>query len=303
MNNLNGIIAPILTPFESNGTIADDLWVAHAKWVLGQGAHYLSPFGTTGEALSVPVADRMKALECLTAAGIAPALLMPGTGLTSLSETISLTRHAVDLGVRATMILPSFFYTDAGDDGQFRYFAALVNGVADENLKICLYNIPKYSGVSISAGLANRLHQEFPTVFVAFKDSTGNWDNTLAVINEATDIAVFPGTEVLLAKAMQAGGAGCISAMVNLNARAMRSTFDDLTDNREVSARLAELNQFRETIQNGGLIPALKSILAVWYDDPRWLNLRPPLQDGSFELGRELLARLGPLADDIIKPV
>ena len=61
MSRPQGVIAPILTPFESNGSVAPDLWISHAKWVLDQGAHYLSPFGTTGEALSVSLGERKQA--------------------------------------------------------------------------------------------------------------------------------------------------------------------------------------------------------------------------------------------------
>ncbi|TIV14362.1 MAG: dihydrodipicolinate synthase family protein, partial [Mesorhizobium sp.] len=118
MTRPQGTIAPILTPFKDDGRIARDLWISHAKWVLGRGAHFLSPFGTTGEALSVSLRERMQALEWLLEAGIAPDRLMPGTGVTALPETVELSAHAVGLGCTAVMVLPSFFYTGAGDNGQ-----------------------------------------------------------------------------------------------------------------------------------------------------------------------------------------
>ena len=70
MPKLSGIIAPILTPFDGDGAVANDLWVSHAKWVLDQGAHFLLPFGTTGEALSLSLSERMAGLEALVEAGI-----------------------------------------------------------------------------------------------------------------------------------------------------------------------------------------------------------------------------------------
>src|SRR4051794_38795245 len=104
MNKFAGIIAPILTPFESDGRIARDLWVGHARWVLDQGAHFLSPFGTTGEALSLSIEERMRALEWLVEAGIPPNRMMPGTGVTALPETVALSSHAVGLGCAAVMV-------------------------------------------------------------------------------------------------------------------------------------------------------------------------------------------------------
>jgi len=293
VDRLRGVIAPILTPFDNDGTIAGDLWSAHARWLLDQGAHYLSPFGTTGEALSVSISARMAALAGLIEAGISAENLMPGTGLSSLDDTVALTRHAVDLGVAAVLVLPPFFYPDASDDGLFRYFAELIEGVGDARLKICLYNIPQNTGVAISPDLAARLNREFPEVIVAYKDSTGNWDNTIAVIRAAPQLAVFPGTEALMAQAMAEGGAGCVSASVNLNAGAIRAVYDaaPAQEGGDVG-----INRFRNIIQRAGLIRAMKSVLAVRGSDARWLNLRPPLLNGSMEMGHSILAELGPFS-------
>lgn len=302
MARFQGIIAPILTPFEDDGRVAEDLWQTHARWVLDQGAHYLAPFGTTGEALSLSMSARMAALASLIDAGIPAPSLMTGTGLTSLHDTLALTRHAVDLGVAAVMVLPPFFYLEASDDGHFRYFAALVDGVGDDRLKICLYNIPQNSGVPISPDLAARLNREFPDTFVAYKDSTGNWDNTLSIINAAPALAVFPGTEALMLQAMEHGGAGCISATVNLNARALRDVYDTKVSGGDTAAGNSAINRLRDMVQHAGLIRAMKSVLAVRYGDARWLNLRPPLLNASMDLGHQVLAELGPLAGHIVKP-
>lgn len=126
MNSVQGVIAPILTPFEKDGSVARDLWVSHAKWVLAEGAHYLSPFGTTGEALSLSLRERMQALEWLVEAGIPAEKMMPGTGVAALPETAELSKHALELGCVGVMVLPSFFYTAADDNGQARYYSELI---------------------------------------------------------------------------------------------------------------------------------------------------------------------------------
>ena len=52
-------------------------------------------------------------------------------------------------------------------------------------------------------------------------------------------------------------------------------------------------------IQDAGLIPAMKAVLAVRSDDKRWLNLRSPHENVTLEHGKTLLAALGPAADHI----
>lgn len=299
MTRPQGTIAPILTPFEDDGRIARDLWVSHAKWVLDQGAHFLSPFGTTGEALSISLRERMQALEWLVEAGISPSRLMPGTGVTALPETVELSTHAVGLGCAGVMVLPSFFYTAVGDNGQARYYRELIERVANPAMKMILYHIPQNSGVPVSPALTARLNEAFPDTVVAYKDSAGDWNNTAAVIAAAPRVAVFPSSEAQLTKGLSSGAAGCISATVNLNAAAIRALYDRTMAGEDVAEADAAVKAFRKIIQDAGLIPAMKAVLAVRSGDKRWLNLRAPHENATLESGEKLLAALGPSADHI----
>lgn len=294
-----GVIAPILTPFERDGRVARDLYVQHAAWILDQGAHLLSPFGTTGEALSVPMPARMAALEALVDGGIPPDRLMPGTGLCSLGDTVELTRHAASLGCAGAMVLPAFFYPAAGEDGHVRYFSALVERVARPGFALCLYNIPSHAGVGVPPSLAARLSAAFPETVVAYKDSSGDWANTEAVIAAAPGLAVFPGSESFLTRGLAAGAAGCISATCNLNPRAIRAVYDATRAGRDALDADEEIKRFREAAQNAGLIGAMKALLAVVRGDDRWLNLLPPLTDTDQATGEALLTALGPAADHL----
>ena len=292
----HGVICPLLTPFNSDGSLAKDLWVSHTKWVLEQGAHYLSPFGTTGEALSLSVSERIAAVDLLLEAGIPAARLMPGTGLTALADTAVLTRHAVQAGCSAAMVLPSFFYGAVGDVGQGRYFSELINTVADDRLRVILYNIPQNSGVPITPSLVETLSKRFPKIVCAYKDSAGNWDNTAAVIAAAPGVSVFPGSELFLTQGLAAGGAGCISATVNFNAAAIRAIFDDALAGKDVQAADEEMKRVRFATQKAGLIGGMKALLAHRSGDMRWLNLRAPHLNTTREEGAALADALGAAA-------
>lgn len=301
MTKPRGIVCPILTPFEDDGRIARELFVSHARWVLDQGAHYLSPFGTTGEALSVGLRERMEALDWLIDGGIAPERLMPGTGVTALPETVELSSHAVKAGCAGVMVLPSFFYTNAGDSGQARYFSELIERVADQRLRVILYNIPQNSGVPVSPALTGALNRQFPDVIAAYKDSSGNWDNTQAVIDAAPGVAVFPGSESFLTKGLAAGGTGCISATVNLNAARIRELYDGATAGRDVAGLDLAVKAFRKSVQDAGLIGGMKALLAAASGDRRWLNLRAPHLNAQLAEGQTLLATLGDSASHLMR--
>ena len=237
----------------------------------------------------------MAALEWLVEGGIPADRLMPGTGVTALPETVELSAHAMALGCSGVMVLPSFFYGAVGDDGQARYFAELIRQVEDPRLRVILYNIPQNSGVPVTPALAGRLGERFPGAVVAYKDSSGDWANTQAVIAAAPGIAVFPGSEGFLVPGLAAGGTGCISATVNLNARGIRSVYDSVQAGRDVAAAEAVMKAKRRAAQDAGLIGGIKAVLAVRSGDRRWLNLRAPHLDATWESGLELTTRLDAL--------
>jgi len=62
---MTGVMTPILTPFNDDLSFAPELYISHAKWLLDNGIHYISPFGTTGEALSMTVEERLAAVDTL----------------------------------------------------------------------------------------------------------------------------------------------------------------------------------------------------------------------------------------------
>lgn len=294
-SKMRGVVTPILTPFNSDLSFAPDLYISHAKWLLDQGIHYLSPFGTTGEALSMTVAERIDALDALIEGGIDPALLMPGTGLCNLQDTVKLCRHAVERGCLAVMTLPPFFYKNASDDGLYTYFSRLVKSIKSPKLKICMYHIPPLAGIGFTPALAERLAASYPEVFIAYKDSSGDFENTKAVIAAAPRAAVFPGSELFLKDGIEHGGMGCISATCNINPGAIRHVYDVLTGAKEDDLEVMnnKMIKFRKTVEAYGPIPAMKGLLAAKRGDARWRNVRPPILPVDVSKTEELLGKLG----------
>lgn len=114
-----GIFAPVLTPFHADLSPDVQRWIAFCKQLLADGCHGLCPFGTTSEANSVGMGERMEMLEQLIAAGAPAAQLMPGTGMCAIPDTVALTRHAVEQGCGGVLMLPPFYYKGVSDDGLF----------------------------------------------------------------------------------------------------------------------------------------------------------------------------------------
>ena len=276
---LKGLISPVLTPFNDDLSVATDLYVDFAKQLLATGGCAgLAPFGTTGEALSVSIRERMESLDALVAAGVDPKLMMPGTGLTNLEDTATLTRHAAEHGCYGAMTLPAFYFKGVSDDGLFDYYSRLIDMVNHDDLRIFLYHIPQVSGVGLSIDLVRRLHEAYPEIIVGIKDSSGDWDNTAALLDIKT-LIIYPEAELPAIEAIKLGAPGCISATANLNGNGIAKVIDlchagDFDQAEDVHKTVKEI---RYLFQDYAPIPAQKALLARGTGDSRWNNLRPPM--------------------------
>jgi 4-hydroxy-tetrahydrodipicolinate synthase len=289
---IRGVIAPILTPFNDDLSIATDLYVAHANRLIDQGCAGIAPFGTTGEASSVGIDERIDAIQALIDGGIDPTRMIPGTGLSNVADTARLSRACLDKGCAAVLTLPPFYYKAVSEDGLYDYFEQLISTIGSD-ARVFLYHIPPIAIVGVPPTLAARLHADFPEQIVGIKDSSGDWDNTRALL-DIEGMIVYPGSELPLLDALELGASGCITATANLNAGAI-SRVVELYDRGDIDAARAlheTVKRFRLTMQDYAPIPAQKRLLAIDTGDSRWANVRPPLTAMSEATGRELAAIL-----------
>lgn len=290
---LRGVIAPNLTPFEEGLSVCLPLFLGHARRLLESGCVGLAPFGTTGEALSLGLEERMRLLLALVESGIDPARLLPGTGLNALPDTALLTRQAVELGCAGAMVLPPFYFKNPSEEGLYAYYARLIEAVGRDDLRVYLYHIPQVAGVGLPVALVRRLREAFPDQIVGIKDSSGDWENSKALM-AIEGLVVYPATESVLLEGLALGSAGCISATANLNSAAIARVLalHDAGDATGAAAAYAAVKAFRTILQEAGPIPAQKRLLAMSSGDPRWATLRPPLTAMGEPAGRELAGRL-----------
>ncbi len=290
-----GVIAPNLTPFNDDLSIASDLYVAHGKALLDGPCVALAPFGTTGEALSVASDERIAAIKALIDAGVDPQRLVPGTGLTNLPETVQLSQACLDMGCAAVMTLPPFYFKGVSDDGLYAYFAELIARIDRAACRIFLYHIPQVAGVGIPTAVAARLRRDFPGEIVGIKDSSGDWDNTRALLN-IDGLIVYPGSELPLFEAMALGAPGCISATANLNGAAIAEVIALIEhgDMDTAKSKFGHVRDVRMMFQHYAPIPAQKRLLAMATGEKRWANVRPPLQAMDEEAGQTLARDLRP---------
>jgi 4-hydroxy-tetrahydrodipicolinate synthase len=287
---MTGVLAPVLTPFDAGLAPDPKRFVAFAR-VLRQLDIGLAPFGTTSEGNSLDSDEKRMLLDALAADGTDMARVMPGTGTCSITETATLSTHAVRLGCGGVLMLPPFYYKGVSDDGLFRFYSEVIQRVGDDALRVYLYHFPRQSQTPISLGLIERLLKAYPDTVAGIKDSSGEMTNMLAMLKAFPGFGVFTGTEAAMLDVLKAGGAGCISANANVNGAAMVELFKHWRDDQAQDLQAA-LTAFRVAMQDFPLIAALKALVARASGDQTWRLTRPPLTDMSIDTEDSLIKRL-----------
>ena len=215
-------------------------------------------------------------LEGLVEAGIPGPALLPGTGCCATTDTIELTRRAVRLGAVGVVMLPPFYYKNVTDDGLFAAYSEVIEGVGDDALKIYLYHFPRMSGVAISLALIERLLARYPATIVGIKDSSGDIGNMTACVRAFPGFAVFSGADDLLLPLLEAGGAGCITAVCNVASQLAAKVYSGW-QSAAIGEAGAQLAALRGIFTAYPLIAALKEVMARHGGQGQWRNIRPPL--------------------------
>jgi 4-hydroxy-tetrahydrodipicolinate synthase len=273
---LTGVYPAVVTPFGGNGSPDVDMLAAHCRWMLAEGCHGLSILGTTGEANSLTIDERLGILDGLVERGIPAEMLLPGLGCSAVPDTIRLVKHALALGTTRVLLLPPFYYKYADDDGLFAAYAQIIDTVGDARLRVVLYHIPHVSGIAISEALIGRLLEAYPGIVAGIKDSSRKVDS-LRAKSAFANFSVLAGTELLMLQTMDFGGSGCIAAMANVNPRETRDLYE-AHGSPQAAALQAEAERFAKIVEAQPTVASLKTLLAQRSGDERWLNMRAPLR-------------------------
>ena len=286
-----GVLPAVLSPLHADLTPNHALHVEHCRWLLANGCDGLAIHGTTGEANSFSVAERIETLTALGAAGIDGQRIIAGTGCCALPDSVELTKAALQIGAAGALMLPPFYYKNVSDEGLFAAYSEVIQRVGDSALKIYLYHFPSMSGVPITLQLIERLLAAYPGTVIGVKDSSGDFENMKAMANAFPGFRVFAGSEKLLLDCLEIGGAGTISATVNVTSlQAGRVLTAWKAGDKDGAKREQEgLTNNRLAIEDYPLVPALKAIIARHTRNNAWLFLRPPLTALSADRSKALL--------------
>jgi 4-hydroxy-2-oxoglutarate aldolase len=210
---LQGIFPPIATPFDHNG----EIWktkVEHnvGKWNRTALAGYVV-CGSTGESICLTTPEKVQLWEWVAQYAAPEKLLIAGTGVESVHETVELTNRAAELGYKAAMVRTPHYFKNLlnNDAAQLTYFRSVADRV---KIPVMIYNWPQTTGIDISVEAACLL-SEHPNI-IAIKESSGNLEKILRLVNETRKgFQVLTGSAPMLAPSLAAGCTGAVLAFSN----------------------------------------------------------------------------------------
>ncbi len=291
---LTGVVAATLTPLQPD--LAPDLerLVRHCAWLLAHGCDGINLLGTTGEAVSLSVEQRIRVMRAVAGAGLPLGRFVVGTGAAAFADAVELTREAFVLGYHAPLIIPPFYFKNLENEGVFRYYARIIEAIGEPELRLCLYHFPQTSGVGFDLELIGRLVRAFPETVVGIKDSSGDLVYARSVAAAFPQLAVFPSSETALAGGGIAGFAGCISATVNVTAPIAARVWRE-RGSVEAGGPMpdeAALHAIRSAMTAVPLVAAVKHVVAGLFGDPHLERVAPPLVELAPDVAAALDRRL-----------
>lgn len=210
--NLEGIYPPIVTPFLDEEVAYHDLAENIEK--LGQsGIKGFVVLGSNGENVYLSEEEKIEVVKTVIQATSQDMTIIVGSGCESNRETIHLTNKMAKIGAHAALIVTPFYYgSKMNDEALINYYVTVAD---NSEIPILLYNVPKFTGVNLSAEALLALSKH-PHI-IGIKDSSGNVNQLGQYLNQVdSEFNVLVGTAGALLGALSLGCKGGILALANI---------------------------------------------------------------------------------------
>src|SRR5918992_105123 len=156
---IGGVLTAMVTPFDANGRVDEDAFVALCRHLLSNGSDGLVVAATTGEGATMDDEEKCRLFE-LAVAETGDALVIAGTGSNDTAHTVHLTERATEIGVDAHLVVTPY-YNNPNERGIVAHFKAVAEAT---DLPIIAYNIPSRCVVDISNELLRELAATIPNL-------------------------------------------------------------------------------------------------------------------------------------------
>ncbi len=230
---ISGCYTAIVTPFD--GVSVDETGLARlADFQIQNGITGILAVGTTGESPTLAWEEHFRVVQIISKQTKGKCLCIAGTGSNNTKEALSATRHAVEAGADAVLLVDPYYNGPSSLEIRKEYIAPVAAAFPD--LTLIPYVIPGRTGTQLLPEDLALLFRDHPNVNMV-KEATGDLDNmrrTRRCCGPA--FSIFSGDDGLTFQMMtdpDISAAGVISVVSNIAPKAM-SDLAGLLANEEV---------------------------------------------------------------------
>lgn len=231
------LLTAMVTPFNADGSINYEAGADFADWLLANGSDGLVVEGSTGEAATMDMDEKIKFMQTIVARVNGRAKIVAGAGTNCTASTIDLVKKMEACGVDGVLVVGPY-YNKPTQEGYYQHFAAVAKAT---KLPIIVYNVPGRTGGNIAPETVARLAADFSNI-VAIKEAAGN----VAQIAELyrvlpEDFSIYSGDDGLILPFLSVGACGLISVLANVNGNILQQLMQAYSEGRVKDA--ADLNK------------------------------------------------------------
>lgn len=233
---LTGCFTALVTPFDAGGAVDSSAYAKLVDWQIAEGIHGLVPVGSTGEAATMTLEERVAVVKLCAerAAGRVPVIAGAGGNDTKVAIETSKAMG----GTGATHLLHvSPAYSKPPQRGILAHFRAIADA---SPLPIVVYNVPGRTASNLEAETTLALAEHANIVCV--KEASGNMAQISEIIRHAPKgFSVLSGDDNLTLGVVAEGGQGVVSVVSNAAPRPMADLCRRALEGKMEAARALHL--------------------------------------------------------------
>ena len=231
------LLTAMVTPFNEDGSVNCEAAADFAEWLLANGSDGLVVEGSTGEAATMFMDEKIAVLKAVVERvnGRAPVIVGAGTNCTA--STLELINAVEACGVDGLLVVGPY-YNKPTQEGYYQHFAAVAKSTS---LPLIVYHVPGRTGSNIEPKTIARLAAEFPNI-VAVKEAAGNVAQTAELFRVLPEnVTIYSGDDGLVLPFMSVGARGVISVLANIGGQMLQDVMQLYSEGKVAEA--AELNK------------------------------------------------------------
>lgn len=231
------LLTAMVTPFNADGSINYEAGADFADWLLANGSDGLVVEGSTGEAATMDMDEKIKFMQTIVARVNGRAKIVAGAGTNCTASTIDLVKKMEACGVDGVLVVGPY-YNKPTQEGYYQHFAAVAKAT---KLPIIVYNVPGRTGGNIAPETVARLAADFSNI-VAIKEAAASVAQTAELYRVLPeDFSIYSGDDGLILPFLSVGACGLISVLANVNGNILQQLMQAYSEGRVKDA--ADLNK------------------------------------------------------------